>query len=390
MILYLDPFMGIAGDMTVSALVDLGADPGAVASALDALGMGDLRFRFEEVRRQGVRATLGTVSYPGENPHRHLDDILALLDSPGVSPRVKGAASDIFRRLGTAEAAVHGCAPDEVHFHEVGAADSIADIVGTCAAWESLGCPPVECGPLNLGAGFTTMEHGTFPVPPPAVVELLKGVPTFSFGPPIERTTPTGAALAMGLSRRFGARPAGSILSAGYGAGTRDTPGAPNVLRVLTLAEDAREGFVGVVEANLDDMTPEYLAGALETLRGTGAKEVFVTPVQGKKHRPGWVVTVLCAPGEVTKFASVLFETTTTAGVRFRCEERLELPREEIRMDTPWGPARVKRLTTPSGSARHHAEWDDVETLASRAGVAPLEMNARILALLAGRMNESR
>jgi uncharacterized protein (TIGR00299 family) protein len=384
MILYLDPFMGMAGDMTVSALVDAGADPKAVNEALACLGLEGLAFCFEEVRRQGLRATYGSVSYPPVNPHRHLADILGLLDRDGLPPRVKEAACDVFRKLAAAEAAVHGCSPEKVHFHEVGAADSIADIVGACAAWESLGCPPVVCGPLNLGSGFTVMEHGTFPVPPPAVAQLVSGVPTFSFGAPMERTTPTGAALAVTLAGRFGTRPAGIIRAVGYGAGTKDTPGAPNVLRVFLVAEEAGEGLIGVVEANLDDMTPEFLAGALESLREAGAREVFVTPVQGKKHRPGWVVTVLCAAGEEGVFADLLFDHTSTAGVRYSTWQRRELPREEEVVQTPWGPLRVKRLSLPSGASRRHPEWDDLEALAVAAGMTPLQMSLRLREIIPG------
>lgn len=382
MILYFDPFMGMAGDMTVSALVDAGADPGAVNRALAALGLDGLAFRFEKVHRQGLRATFGSVAFPHDHAHRTLGDIRALLGRAPLSEMVRKKADAVFVKLAEAEAAVHGCAPEEVHFHEVGALDSIADIVGACAAWESLGAPPVECGPLNLGSGFTVMEHGTFPVPPPAVVELLKGVPTFSFGPPVERTTPTGAALAVGLSGRFGPRPAGCIRAAGHGAGTRDTAGAPNVLRVFLVEEAPAEGAVVVMEANLDDMSPEYLGGALETLRREGARDVSVTPVQGKKHRPGWVVTLLCGVGEESRFAELMLRHTTTAGVRFSRWERLELAREEEWVETPWGTLRVKRLSLPDGTVRRHPEWDDVEAMAQTAGLDTLDLAERLRPLL--------
>jgi hypothetical protein len=382
MILYFDPFMGMAGDMTVSALVDAGADPGEVNRALAGLGLDGLAFRFEKVHRQGIRATFGSVVLPHDHAHRTLGDIRTLLGRAALPERVGREADAVFVKLAEAEAAVHGCSPEEVHFHEVGALDSIADIVGACAAWESLGAPPAECGPLNLGSGFTVMEHGTFPVPPPAVVELLKGVPTFSFGPPVERTTPTGAALAVGLSRKFGPRPAGRIRTAGYGAGTKDTVGAPNVLRVFLVEEAPAEGAVVVMEANLDDMTPEYLGGALETLRREGARDVSLTPVQGKKHRPGWVVTLLCDVGDERRFGELLLRCTSTAGVRFSRWERMELAREEERVETPWGTLRVKRLSPPGGTVRLHPEWDDVEALAQKAGLSPLELAERLRPLL--------
>ena len=382
MILYFDPFMGMAGDMTVSALVDAGADPGAVNKTLSDLGIEGLAFRFEEVRRQGLRANLGTVSLPSHAPPRRLEDILALLRAASLPSRVRESASEVFQNLARAEAAVHGCGVDQVHFHEVGAADAIADIVGACAAWSSLGYPPVVCGPLNLGSGMAVMEHGTFPVPPPAVAELVKGVPTFVHGAPVERTTPTGAAIAVTWAGRFGPLPSGSIRAVGYGAGTRDTSGAPNVLRVFLVAEAPDEGLVGVVEANIDDMSPEHLGGAAEALRRAGARDVSVMPSQGKKHRPGWLITVLCGAGEESRFADLLLEHTSTAGVRFATWQRRELPRAEERIETPWGTLRVKKLDLPSGLVHRHPEWDDVETLAGRAGMTSLEMAERLRGFL--------
>ena len=369
MILYLDPFMGIAGDMTVSALVDAGADPAAVNAALGTLGLEGLAFSFEKVHRQGLQATFGRVSWHSPNAHRSLTHILLLLDRAGLAEPVREAASRVFTRLGEAEAKVHGCPLDDVHFHEVGAADAIADIVGACAAWHSLGCPPVECGPLNLGSGFTVMEHGTFPVPPPAVAELVTGFPVFAFGSPTERTTPTGATLATTLARRFGPLPRGIVKAVGYGAGTKNTEGAPNVLRVLLLDEEPAEGLVGVVEAQVDDMSPELLAGALDVIRSKEALDVFLAPVQTKKGRAAWTVTVLCSAGEEARFADLLMEHTTTIGARFSRWERRELKREVAIVETPHGPLRVKVVTTPAGHRRLHPEWEDVKAMSERLGI---------------------
>jgi pyridinium-3,5-bisthiocarboxylic acid mononucleotide nickel chelatase len=373
-ILYLDPFMGIAGDMTVSALVDLGADPGAVNDAVGSLGLKGLSFTFEKVRRQGVLATFGTVHWDGSNPHRGLRDISDLISAAPLAGEVKDAACRAFTRLAEAEAKVHGCPVEKVHFHEVGAADAIADIVGACAAWHSLGSPRVTCGPLNLGSGFTVMEHGTFPVPPPAVAELVKDLPVFSFGPPTERTTPTGATLAVTFARAFGPLPRGVLKATGYGAGTKDTPGAPNVLRAMLLAGEPPEGLVGVVEAQVDDMSPELLAGALDGLRTLGALDVFSAPVQAKKGRTAWTVTVLCAAGEEARFACLLMEHTTTIGARFATWERRELLREVVTVETPHGKLRVKTVTLPSGRRRSHPEWEDLKALSETAGVPPLQL----------------
>ena len=374
MILYFDPFMGMAGDMTVAALVDTGASVDTVNAAVGGLGLQGLSFRFQKIRRQGLSATLATASLPTSGPHRHLEDILALLEGSPLSANVRDKACATFSRLAEAEARVHGCAVEEVHFHEVGAADAIADVVGACAAWDALGSPQVRCGPLNLGSGFTTMEHGTFPVPPPAVAELLKGVPVFSFGEPIERTTPTGAALAVTLADSFGPIPHGAIRSVGYGAGSANSAGAPNVLRAILMSETPQDGFISVIEAQIDDMSPEILAGALDSIRADGALDVFVTPVTTKKNRPAWTVSLLCASGESERFADLLFERTTTTGVRLSRWEKRELPREVKSIETPAGALRVKAVTLPSGRVRLHPEWEDVKRLAEESGVPFQEM----------------
>lgn len=382
MILYFDPFMGMAGDMTVSALVDAGAEAPAVNEALGSLGLAGLAFSFQKVRRQGLSATYGTVTYPPEHGHRHLAEILALIGRAAMPEEAREMAARTFTRLAEAEANVHGSSVQEVHFHEVGAADAIADVVGACAAWASLGSPAALCGPLNLGSGFTVMEHGTFPVPPPAVVELLKGVPVFSFGEPVERTTPTGAALAVTLCGSFGPLPRGAVRAVGYGAGTKDTAGAPNVLRVLLLAEQPGESLVSLLECQIDDMSPEVLGGALEALRAAGALDVFVAPVQAKKGRPAWKVDVVCRPGDEARLADMILESTTTTGVRSCRWERRESRRETRTVETPAGAVQVKAVTLPSGRVRLHPEWEDVKRLAEKEGVPPLEMADRLAKLL--------
>jgi uncharacterized protein (DUF111 family) len=206
------------------------------------------------------------------------------------------------------------------------------------------------------------------------VVELVKGVPTFSFGSPIERTTPTGAALATTLARRFGPLPSGRIQRAGYGAGTKETPGAPNVLRALLVAEEPAEGVVAVLECHLDDMTPQLLAGALDTLRDMGARDLTCAPVQGKKGRSGWMVTLLCEIGQERAFAEALLTRTSTIGVRFSKWERIELPRRILTVETPYGTLRVKEVTLPDGSTRRHPEWDDLRVLSQISGISELQL----------------
>lgn len=384
MIAYLDPAFGIAGDMTVAALVDAGADGRAVNDALRSIPVPGLQlaFHFRTVRRAGLRATLAEPRLPEEDHPRHLPEIRRLVEASSLGPPAKDRALQVFAALAEAEARVHGVSPEEVHFHEVGALDALCDVVGALAAWQDLGMPEVVSGPLNLGSGFTTMAHGTFPVPPPAVVELTRGLPVFSFGPPLERTTPTGAALARTLASRFGPLPAGTLKKAGVGAGSHDTPGVPNVLRVLLLAEGPQEGLVSVLQAQIDDMTPELLAGAAEHLRADGALDVTLTPVQGKKGRGGWLLTLLCPPSEEERLARRVLETTTTTGLRMSRWERRESPREVTAVETPWGVIRCKRITLPSGRTRLHPEWEDVEAAARRAGCPALEVAEGLSRLL--------
>jgi len=383
-IAYLDPAFGIAGDMTVAALVDAGADGRAVNDALRSLPVpgGELRFHFRTVHRAGLRATLAEPSLPPDDHPRHLPEIRRLIEGSSLTAPARERALAVFAALAEAEARVHGVSPEEVHFHEVGALDALCDVVGAMAAWQDLGMPEVVTGPLNLGSGFTTMAHGTYPVPPPAVVELTRGLPVFSFGPPMERTTPTGAALARVLSSRFGPLPSGTLKASGLGAGTRDSQGIPNVLRVLLLAEGPREGLVSVLEAQIDDMTPELLGGAVEHLRSDGALDVTLTAVQAKKGRPAWLLTLLCPPSEEERMARRILETTTTTGLRISRAERRESPREVVAVETPWGVIRCKRITLPSGRTRLHPEWEDLEAAARRAGCPPLEVAEGLSRLL--------
>lgn len=376
MIAYLDPAFGIAGDMTVAALVDAGADGQAVNAALRSLPVpsGELRFRFRTVHRAGLRATLAEPFLPTDDHPRNLSEIRRLVEASSLEPPARERALKVFDALAEAEATVHGVTPEEVHFHEVGALDALCDVVGALAAWQDLGMPEVVSGPLNLGSGFTTMAHGTYPVPPPAVLELTRGLPVFSFGPPLERTTPTGAALARVLSSRFGPLPMGTLKASGLGAGTHDSPDIPNVLRVLLLAEGPQEGLVSVLETHIDDMTPELLAGAVEALRADGALDVTLTAAQGKKGRAAWILTLLCAPSEEERLARRILETTTTTGLRLSRWERRESLREGVTVETPWGVIRCKRITLPSGRTRLHPEWEDLNAAAKKAGRPALEV----------------
>ena len=287
-ICYLDAFSGISGDMLVGALADAGADGGALTGALNSLGAA-AEFHFEKTKRRGIAATKFNVVAPPGKAHRHLPDIFRLIDQAGLPDRVKRDAKAVFQSLGEAEAAVHGIPIERVHFHEVGAADSIADIVGACLGFHLLGVEEIHCSPINVGSGTVKTEHGILPVPAPATAALLQGKPVYSRGPALELTTPTGAAVVAALAVRFGPPPAMNLEATGYGAGGHDFPEHANVLRVmLGQGSGATEATtVSVLEANMDDLSPQVLAYAMERLMDAGALDVSFSPVFMKKNRPG-------------------------------------------------------------------------------------------------------
>ncbi|HEV1286890.1 MAG TPA: nickel pincer cofactor biosynthesis protein LarC, partial [Bryobacteraceae bacterium] len=282
MICYLDAFSGISGDMTVGALIDAGAPSAAVIDALESLSTG-ARFAVEKTKRGGLAASKFKVHLSTDpQKHRHLSHILALIDRSAISPRAKQNASAVFQRLGEAEAAVHDVSIEKVHFHEVGAADSIADIVGACVALDLLSVDEVCSSAINVGSGTVMTEHGVLPIPAPATANLLAGKPIYARGPAMELTTPTGAAIAATLSTAFGAMPSMRISSIGHGAGDRDFKESPNVLRVLigerTGAPEST--VVSVIEANIDDSSPQVLGYALERLMEAGALDASLSPLQ--------------------------------------------------------------------------------------------------------------
>ena len=365
-ICYLDAFSGISGDMLVGALVDAGADPARIAEALASLGAG-AEVRFEKTKRRGIAATKFTVMAAQAKVHRHLPDIFRLIDQAGLPERVKQNAKAVFQRLGEAEAAVHNVPLERVHFHEVGAVDSIADIVGACLGFELLGAEEIHCSPINVGSGTVKTEHGVLPVPAPATVALLAGKPVYSRGPAMELTTPTGAAVAATLAVRFGPPPPMTLAAAGYGAGGADFAEHANVLRVLIgEASGATEATtVSILEANVDDLSPQVLGYAMERLIGEGALDVSFSPVFMKKNRPGTLLRVIARPEDQEKLAAVLFAETSTLGLRILPAERRVQARRIVEVETRYGAVRVK----VSGDGAYAPEYEDCRRLARERGV---------------------
>lgn len=383
-IAYFDAFSGISGDMTVGALLDAGAPVEAVMDALAALPT-EARCTVEKTIRGGVSASKFRVhvdSLPAS--HRHLDHILTMLDRAALAPRAKANAAAIFQKLGEAEAHVHGVELQQIHFHEVGAADSIADIVGTCVALDLLGIDDVYCSAVNVGSGTVNTEHGMLPVPAPASAKLLEGQPIYARGPEMELTTPTGAAIVATLSRGFGPLPAMRIAAIGYGAGDRDFKQHPNVLRVLIgeRTQAPESTLVSVIEANIDDSTPQVLGYALERLMSSGALDATLSPLQMKKNRPGSLLRVIAKPEDQERLAQIVFAETSTLGLRIHTAERRVAERQVVTVDTEYGPVRGK--VSPQGAFA--PEYDDCKIIAQAKSVPlPQVFAAAHRAMSAGR-----
>jgi uncharacterized protein (TIGR00299 family) protein len=374
---YFDCFSGISGDMTLGALLDAGCDLEMLREGLRGLQVPGWELSAEKVWKNGMAATYARVKTEDQQKHRSLNTILEILKNSQLAPAVRDRASAIFQKLGEAEARVHDVAIEKIHFHEVGAVDAIVDIAGTCIGFHALGIEKFACSPLNVGGGTAKMAHGVLPVPAPATANLLQGKPTYSNGVQRELVTPTGAAIVATLCESFGPQPAMSVSAIGYGAGTADLEGQPNVLRIMVgeAAEKTAPGYdqeITVIEANLDDMNPQIYGYFQEKALAAGALDVFTTPVQMKKNRPGTLLTVLCQPADVQALMLLIFAETTTFGVRTYSAQRRVLPREFVSVATKFGEVRVK-LSRVNGRILHVApEYDDCRKLAEEKNV-PLQ-----------------
>jgi uncharacterized protein (TIGR00299 family) protein len=437
-IAYLECFSGMSGDMFLGALVDAGVPPRVLEDAVAALNVG-ARLEISRVVRSGISATKVDVWVDGEkdlpreqywarqsaaralsppnanhehghhshhehehhhnherpseadssragvpaphepahfHPHgRGLNEIREIISKAEISDPAKKTVVAIFEALATAEAKIHATSIEKVHFHEVGAVDAMVDIVCAAVGSEALGVDEITCSPLNVGGGMVQCAHGTFPVPAPATVELLKDAPVYSSGVQAELVTPTGAAIVKTLAKRFAAFPEMKIEKSGYGAGSRDFPGHPNVVRLTigeaasTLAAKTASDTVTVLEANLDDLNPQVFGYVMDRLLEEGALDAFAMPVQMKKNRPGTLLTVLCKPEDAGKLTQLVFTETTTLGVRRRDEVRQTLARRWENVRTQWGEVRIK-IASMNGSITNYApEYEDCRRIASEQHV---------------------
>ena len=348
-IAFFDCFSGASGDMLLGALMDAGLELGRLEAELRRLPLPDWSIRAEKTKRKGIAATEVQVSCGEHHPHRGLAEILRLIDAgrqAGLAPCAADRAAQIFQRLGEAEAKIHAVPVEKIHFHEVGAVDAIVDIVGAAIGFELLGIEDFYASALNVGGGRVEAAHGVMPVPAPATAELIKGVPTYSSGVERELLTPTGAAILSTVVRRFGPLPAMNVRAIGYGAGSADLPSQANVLRIF-LGEAAADAptcdeTITVIEASVDDLNPQVYAYFAERALAAGALDVSSAPLQMKKGRPGQLVTVLSPPDRADALVELIFQETTTIGVRSWDARRRVLARQMMRVETPYGPIGVK------------------------------------------------
>ena len=380
-IAYLDCASGVSGDMMLGALIDSGVDLAQVQAGIDSLGLPSCRLAIEEVKKNGFRALQLTVEHEPEHAHRHLHHIVEMIDRSTLTPSQRELALRIFNRLAQAEAKVHGSTIEKVHFHEVGAVDSIADIVGSAIAWDLLRVDRIVCSAVPTGTGFVQIAHGRCSIPAPATGELLQGVPIAASDVQGELTTPTGAAIVSTLVDEFGPLPAITISATGYGAGQADFE-HPNLLRLL-VGEDAsgiRQGDqVALLETNLDDTPGEAVGYCIEKLWQAGALDVATSALQMKKGRPGVLLSVQCSPADADRLAEIVFRETTTLGLRRSTVQRQILSRRSVKTSTAWGEIAGIAATLPDGSERFSPEYDSCREIADKEKVPLAEVYAAAL-----------
>jgi len=368
----------------LGALIDAGVDIAQMQAGIDSLGLPTCRLVVDTVSKCGFRAINVNVQYEPEHVHRHLHHITEMIDNSQLTENQKDLAKRIFTKLGQAEAQVHGCSIEKVHFHEVGAVDSIADIVGTAIGWDLLGVDHVVCSPIPTGNGTIKIAHGTVSIPAPATAELLTNIPLAQSDIATELTTPTGAAIVATVVNKFGSLPAMQIKTVACGAGDRDLENQPNVLRLLIgeiesnaeSSDDQTRDEVWVLETNIDDMTGEAIGHCYGLLQQAGVLDVYTTAIQMKKNRPGVTLTVLCHGDAVTEVERIIFEQTTTLGIRKWTAKRNILRRQPHTVETTWGPLLGKLATLPSGDQRFSPEYESAREISEREGI-PLQ---RVLA----------
>ena len=365
---YADCFSGISGDMLLGAFIHCGADPALLRNELDKLGLRDFDFLVERKSVQSIDSCKVTVCSRRRQELRTLSSLLTLLEKSTLDETIVSRSGAVFSAIAHAEAKVHGIGIDEVHFHEIGALDTIVDVVGTMAALHQLGIEKMIASPLPLGRGFVRCDHGRLPLPAPAVCEILQDCPVYGVDINRELVTPTGAALIRVLASDFGPMPPMTVTATGYGTGTHRLPDdQPNLLRMITgYGEQVNESqMVEIIETNLDDWSPETFPFISEKLLTAGALDVSLTSILMKKGRPGFTLQVISTPVHSFEMKQIILNETTGIGLRFRREERQTLIRETVDVETPWGEIKAKKVITPSGPIIY-PEYEECKKLAIR------------------------
>ena len=382
-IAHFDCFSGISGDMVLGALIDCGISPDSVRSVLDSLGL-PIQLEVERVKRCGFAATKATIHAAEQEEYRFLSDIEAILAKSSLTPKQLALAQTIFRKVAVAEATVHGMPLERVHFHEVGALDSIADILGAAVGLDLLDVESFSSSPVPTGTGTVKAAHGIMPVPTPGTMELLKGVPLAPSKIEFELTTPTGAAILTSVVSSYTPTPEMIVDRVGHGAGTKDFIDRPNILRLLIgtasnqVKPSSETDTVVVLETNLDDATPEMIGYCTELLFAAGALDVFSTPIQMKKNRPGVLLSVISERGKTSKLEEIIFRETGTFGIRRYEAQRSKLQREMTTVETNWGPVKAKRGWRADGFEVLTPEFEDCARIARHHGIPLREVLAAV------------
>jgi uncharacterized protein (TIGR00299 family) protein len=379
-IAYFDCFSGASGDMIIGALIDAGLKIDILKNEISKLNLHGYEIHAERKNKKGISGTKFNVAVLQDHHHRNLEDIVKIIDESKLKTEIKDLSKKIFTRLAESEAKIHNKAVDEIHFHEVGAVDAIIDIVGAATGLNILGIQEIYASRIHVGTGFLECAHGTLPVPPPATLELLEGIPVYSTGIESEMVTPTGAAILSTLVKKFYSIPNMSIEKTGYGIGSKDLS-IPNVLRLIigNTIKDTEEDIIQLIETNIDDMNPEFYEYIMEVLFKRGAKDVFLTPVIMKKNRPGIILSVICTPDSLDSLINVLLKETTTLGIRIsEIKKRMILKRKIISVSTRWGDVRVKVRNTGDIQNSIAPEYDDCKRIAQTENIPIREIYEEI------------
>ncbi len=375
-IAYFDCFSGASGDMILGSMIDAGLSPGALGEELKKLRLRNVSLKVKKVLKGGISATGVLVEGKDEKRHsRSLKEIFQIIDRSRLEPAVKDKSKEVFRRIASVEAKIHRRPMEEIHFHEIGGLDSVVDIVGAVWGFQQLEIDKLYVSRVNVGAGFVRCDHGLLPVPAPATLSLMKGKPIYSSGVERELLTPTGAALLTSLGSEFGRMPGMKVERVGYGAGKSDLP-HPNLLRLIIGREESVAGKekVMVVETNIDDMNPQFYDYLMERLLAMKVQEVFLTPIQMKKNRPGTLLTVICSEERLSSVVDFLIRETTTLGLRWREEERSCADRQILTFQTKYGKIRFKLARWEGKDVNLSPEYEDCKRLALSYNVSIKEV----------------